>query len=725
MPSLLSAVLTFSLVATSAFAAGRELAPRPLGPSPYAQQTPHVAYAGGKYLTVWLEPMEAAGWRYLGAFTDRAGHRLSPSAFVVLPNPGAGPAQLLGTGNSFALFFPIDTGVLMLDVDLAGHVTGTRTIEVENFRYDPSVAWNGTHFVAVEHEFDGANTSRAVFFDRSGAIVRKVTLPCHPVRHELLAVRTDVIVAGVCDGGGLRADFLDANGAITPVLLDPAITRYGVSAAAAPAANGATLVAWGSIEGELALQTAIVSASGTVSSPKLIAHGGGPPYEPKIAVKTATGFLLPYMQHGNLSVATLAEDGAAVAITQTPGTNFGFPGSAATDGTSVLVSDIQYEAQHSRGRVRTRLVASDGQIGTTEVVSITPSRQLAPTIGAGSGSLVAVWTEQQGVTSSIRSAHLAPDGTVLSHSVIDPNAALVSRDLAWNGTHYLTVMHRNGQLRAQRLSAFGEKVGSAMLLFSSGYGLLPPRVSVVWADDHWEVAGTDRVIGFHATVAADGEVTDWEHLQLKGTLPDDQTQRADVHDVAIAWDGERAVVAWIEGQYYPCNFECIGTRPAFIATIDALAHTVTEPHRISDPYELAESLSLATNGEEIVAALTRYDGKTLVTTVDAALERVASRNFDGVADVAWDGSSFVLALRERTQLTVRRLDANLRDAARARFTNVAPADVPGSAPSVAVAIPGNAIIGVQEVEANSGARALAYVEEELGNEPQRRRTVRR
>jgi hypothetical protein len=185
------------------------------------------------------------------------------------------------------------------------------------------------------------------------------------------------------------------------------------------------------------------------------------------------------------------------------------------------------------------------------------------------------------------------------------------------------------------------------------------------------------------------------------------------------------VIAWIEGQYYPCSFECIQDRPAFIATIDPIAHAVTEPRRISDPYEFAESLSLATNGEEIVATMTRYDGRTLVTALDASLEPVAARNFDGIADVAWDGSSFVLALRERNRLAVHRLDSTLRDAARTRFAGIAPADVVGSAPSVAAAIPGNAAIGIQEVDAGNGARAVAYVEQELEYQSQRRRIVRR
>src|SRR5215213_6082922 len=231
MPRLLIALL----LATNAFAAGRELAPPPLGPSAYAQQTPLIAYAGGRYLTVWLESLDRAGWRYLGTFSDRDGTRLSPSAFVVIPYGIAGPAQLIGIGNSFALFFPHDDGVQMMDVDLAGQVTATRIIPIQGFRYDPSVAWNGTHFAVVER-LDGE--ARAVFFDRAGIVARTVTLPCRPIRHALAAVGTDVIVAAVCEGGGLRADRIASDGSLTATVLDPSFPGLGVRIVAAPAAGG-------------------------------------------------------------------------------------------------------------------------------------------------------------------------------------------------------------------------------------------------------------------------------------------------------------------------------------------------------------------------------------------------------------------------------------------------------------------------------------------------------
>lgn len=715
MPSLLSVALSVVLLAPAAFAAGHDLGPRPLGPSAYAQQTPLVAYAGGKYLTVWLENLERAGWRYLGALSDRNGGRLSPSAFVVVPQGLAGPGTLLGTGDSFALFFPLDEGVQMFDIDLAGQVTGSRIIPIENARYDPAVAWNGTHFVAIEN-------TRAVFFDRTGAIARKVTLPCRPRRHELVTVRTDVIVASTCDDGGLRADFLTNDGSILTTTLDPSFTGPGVRVAAAAAANNATLIVWGDEEDEQLLKAAVVSVSGRVSPPRTVAHGGTVPYVPLALAAGSNESLLPYMTHGALHVAILDDRGGPIALNESMAGSFGFPGAAATDGRDILVADIHYESQLSRGGVRTRLVGAGGEMTRTGVLSIVPARQLAPAIAAGSGSLVAAWTEKQGTTSIVRAARIAPDGTPLGSSVIDLSAVLASDDLAWNGAEYLTVIHRNDQLRAQRINAFGQRVGGGTLLHTAAGGRVTPRVAVVWAGDHWEVVGTDTAAVFRAVVAPDGKRTSWQQLKLEGILPEGHS-RTGIYDVAAAYDGERVLVAWVEGQSYPCNVLCPENRPAFVAAIDRAGLQAGPPRRISDAYANAQSLSLATNGDEVVAIASSY--QALVTSFDAALEPAASRTFDGSGDVTWDGSAFVLALRERDRLTVRRLDARLRDGARARVAAIAPTDSEDTAPSIAVAISGNGIVALQECDANSGGRAVAYVEQELGYEAQRRRTVRR
>ncbi|MGZ8710672.1 MAG: hypothetical protein ACXW28_10650, partial [Thermoanaerobaculia bacterium] len=151
------------------------------------------------------------------------------------------------------------------------------------------------------------------------------------------------------------------------------------------------------------------------------------------------------------------------------------------------------------------------------------------------------------------------------------------------------------------------------------------------------------------------------------------------------------------------------------------------PLAIDDRWSVVDALSLATNGRVLVVVAGHTDSwPSLAASIDTTgttLTTTALRSFDGVGDVAWDGSAFVLALRERDLLTVRRLDANLRDTAPARIANIARADSDDSAPSIAVAISGNAILGLQECNSDGG-RAVVYAEQELA-EPRRRRTVRR
>ena len=723
MPRRILILLPLLLIlAPIALAAGRELAPRPLGPPAYSQHTPLVAYAGGRYLTVWIEALDRAGYRYLGAFSDADGKRISPAAFVVVPNVIAGASQLIGTGNSFALFIPLENAVQMLDIDLTGQVTATRLIPMTGFRYDPSVAWNGTHFAAVERTIEGA---RVVYFDRAGNITRSVDLPCRPIRHELLAIRTDVMVVATCDGGGLRADRIAADGSITSAMLDPAYMQPGAAAVGAPADSDGSLIAWSSPDLDWSLQTAIVSADGTVSAPRVIVQSGGQvPFAPLLLEKTTDGFLLLYTEHFNLRVAKLDAQGARIEINPGPQNSLGYGSSAATDGTDILVADIHYEAPFSRGNVRTRLVDTAAQVGAGEFVSIVPARQLAPAIGAGSGSLVAAWTEIQGTTSRVRTAHLAADGTVLGNAIVDPNASLASDDLAWNGSHYLTVILRNGQLRAQRIDAFGQRAGSPPLLANFPTNVTP-SAAVIWSGDRWDVVWADGPTVFSAEIAADGSRTSWTPLTLDGTLPTETMYRTSKYDVALAHDGEHLLVAWTEGQVEPCQVTCIEMRPAFIAAIDRLGMTAGRSHRISDPYAFTESLSLARSDDEFVAVANQYDRRAAVMSLDSELEPIASRTFDGITDVTWDGSVFILASRQREQLTVRRIDASLVDGLRPGVTNIAPADTDNSPPSVAAAISGNAITGIQEVDGGTGARAVVYVEQDLSREPQRRRTVRR
>jgi hypothetical protein len=700
MTNLRTAVFALLLLAPIALAAGRDLAPRPLGPSSYQQDAPLVAYAGGKYLAVWLESLHDEDGRYLGAFVDASGKRISPSAFLLSEGLG-GPPQLIGAGNSFALFFAREPYCpQMVLIDLEGRVTARRLLPIEYIAYERPVAWNGTHFAFVDHR-------RVVFFDRMGNVVRKVEILCSPVRNDLAAAGRDVIVASVCRGGRLRTHVVTPEGNVTTTMIDPSFPEKGVRIAAAPAGNDATLLVWGTDD---ALQSAVLSPDG-VPAPQKLADKGSVPL---VLTKTPNGFLLAFTTHGRFTMATLHEDGSLRVVHDAHADAVRRTASAATEGTNVLVASI---AKH--GRARAWLFTPNAHLAASDLLSIVPARQLAPAIGAGSESLVAAWTERQDVSTAIvRTARLAPDGTILGAAVIHRNATLASDDLAWNGAHYLTVILANGQLRTQRITAFGEPLGDSQHLYD-----LPayarPHAAVVWAGDRWVVVGNDESVAFYSEIAPGGEHLTWSLLPLEGPLHEDDAYRGRLNGVALAYDGKRVHVAWTEA-HVPCWQVCIGSFVAFVSTIEDRGTRISTPRRLSKRLANDESVSLAANGDEVVVIANGYE--TSVTTLGGA-----SRTFDGDGDVTWDGSTFVLALRAREQLTVRRLDGRLRDAGHPRVAAIAPANTAHSLPSVAAVIPGNAIIGIQEIETTSGARAVAYVEEELvyEYEPRRRRTVRR
>ena len=64
--------------------AGRDLAPRAVAPTAYFAVHPDIAYAGDRFLAVWIEEMGALGSPVKGALLDSSGRRVSPEAFMVL-----------------------------------------------------------------------------------------------------------------------------------------------------------------------------------------------------------------------------------------------------------------------------------------------------------------------------------------------------------------------------------------------------------------------------------------------------------------------------------------------------------------------------------------------------------------------------------------------------------------------------------------------------------------
>ena len=172
MRTLLRTVLPLLLIATSAFAAGRELAPRPLIPASESFENLGVASSAGRFLTVWQQD-SANGLAIYGRIADEDGQTMTPFPFLIAETTRAGVSDLdvVGADHSFAVFYTDEAkAVHMANVTLDAFVVGTRMLDLPRAAH-MSVAWDGERFLAAvfRHDFSGDRVF-ATFLERDGTI---------------------------------------------------------------------------------------------------------------------------------------------------------------------------------------------------------------------------------------------------------------------------------------------------------------------------------------------------------------------------------------------------------------------------------------------------------------------------------------------------------------------------------------------------------------------------
>jgi hypothetical protein len=161
--------LLLLILSLDAFAAGRELAPGVYGPSALNASNPLVAFAGGKFLTVWREYV-GGRTRIAGAYSDARGQRISRRSFVVLSQDH--PVKLVGTGDSFALFTESLGHLALVNIDGNGHATGSRSLGIQR-RGSFDAAWNSA-----------SRWAPCASLSRATRLRRKSTRPCKSSRLE-------------------------------------------------------------------------------------------------------------------------------------------------------------------------------------------------------------------------------------------------------------------------------------------------------------------------------------------------------------------------------------------------------------------------------------------------------------------------------------------------------------------------------------------------------------
>jgi hypothetical protein len=723
-----SLLLPFVLAASIAQGAGRELAPREFGPTPYPATRATIAFAGGTFLTVWNESRGLLGSHVAGALSDATGRPLGPSFTIVRQSPRW--MQLVSTGDAFVLFQDMGPALEMTEIDLSGRVTRTRRIAMPELI--SNVAWNGTHFLAISQNTSITSDAQGILISRDGAIVRRriaiAGLLGWP--QEILVDGGDFVVL-TAGRDGLFADRITSEGAVTRTLIEESRgfvpSYYGPVRAVGTIDDGRLLLLWVSAEGPMGyeVRTAVLHPGGQRGIVhRLATTPQGTLPIPLAAMRTENGYVVAYSQPQYSEFGEQLQPMTAVALDETgaPVSTSGpvFLGggiAVAAEGAGVIAVAYTPSPAGHQG-VLHRVIDAGGAIGEPHHVSIARSRQLQPILGAG--QFAAAFTEISG-TARVRTAAIDAGGEPRRNQFIADKAAVVGKDLVWNGSAYLAVMQQEQTLLAQRLTADGEPLGPPAVLAADDEYPSDIRAAVVWSVDRWVVVwvARDGEEAFFAAVSPAGIVADQRELTPANP------ERYFV-DVALAADGPRILVAWIEADVNEIYFV---NRTAFARRFRRDGREIdVAPVRVAGD---ASYLS-ATAGDHFIV-VTDTPKQTLMTKLDAdgpALTALATRSLPpGISDVAWDGDEYVVASRHLPDwprhLVVSRFDGRLEPSRPARGVIVLRPDEYAQ-PSVAT-VAGEAVVAIQEADAENGARAVVYRESAMSSlpwPPPRHRAVR-
>ena len=692
MRRFLTAVLFILSVVPQAFAEGRRIAPRP----PVAQSDSvlvlDTAWAGDRFLTVW-EAREGSHRALYGVLSDANGNRVSPTAFLVAETtrPGDMALDVVGTGDSFAVFWTdvADTigllhAVHMTDVALDGRILGSRLVPVPTAGH-VSAAWDGQQFlVSVVRENHFSDRAVATLLARDGTLIRGDIFLEPNTRESHVAVNENGFIVYTFgryffahvignDGSFAKWNAGDPGGALVSARRD----------------DGAVVVAYTLSDGQVrsAVWKSGMKLVETTLFVERTAHTVG-------LMPTATGFRLAYVLDSVLHTINLGLNGEPVSEAGEIAADVR-NARTATNGNVLFVA-------HRAGD-RTASIAVGPIASARQTLSIHPAPQSHVLVGAGGGAMIAMWNEgtADGGT-RIRSARIGRDYGTEEVFEVAPAGVLRARNLAWSGTDYLAVYQTGENLVAQRIDYNGEPLGEPRVVGPASQDV---RASVAWTGDRWAVAWTDSFdddIRF-ANVSRAGIASPLQELDLTGNP---------VIDVALAFDGNRLHLAWIEGN--PTYFEPPPPGVAVFTTRLRRNGRAADATPLQVPVIGPRALTIAASDEQVVLLVDQSnDTSAYVIDVDVR-QFVAVRTLaEGitVSDVTWSGFDFAVALRyfRAGRWYVETLRGP--DLGDAHIAETLPSA--GLHVSVATSPSYDTVAGLQETDAAEGRRAVIYAEREM------------
>lgn len=702
MNRFLAATL-LALLVPSAFAAGRELAPRPLIPTSGSFDSLSVASAGDLFLSVWRE-RHPRSETIFGMLSDATGRRLSPAAFLLVESAQVRTIHLTGTGDSFAMFWTDDAKIVHLtNIDLDGGVIDTRATALPSAER-LSVAWDGERFLAVLFRPTGYREGVvAALLDRDGTVVRgaialgadSATTATH------IAVTDDGFIIFTGSRSTFFAHLFSDDGTVTQLIAgDPA--AHIVST---PIGDDRLLVVSSMTDGQL--RAAVWKDGGKVSETTVTVNRAGiaPIQLMRGEGRHLLAFAIVLNGKNTISAMHLDDEGRPasepVAANEIDGA---LPPPGASNGGVVFVP---HQATSS-SPIASVTFDRHATIGATEALSIHPAAQSHVLLGAGGGSMVAVWNEQTGDGSRIRSAVIGRDFEPHNVCELAPDGVLRTRKLAWNGTEHLIVYQtRDGRLLVARLTHDGMPIGEPVVISEATTPV--STAAVTWAGDRWAVVWISPYaeVMRYATVSRGGIAS----------LPRELQPTSDIFvDVALTFDGSRVHLAWV-AEFRPGAPRVPQGSHVFTTRLRPDGRIVDETP-LAIPVLGPRHVSMATNGSE-VALLVNNHWRTDVHVISPTRQILSTRTlleWRTEGEVTWDGYELVAAAGYRGARSYA-ITWRLGDDGTGTDSPRGTATIDSSSVSVAASPGYSAVLGMTEWDAATGARAVLYAERVLPRLP--------
>jgi hypothetical protein len=370
--------------------------------------------------------------------------------------------------------------------------------------------------------------------------------------------------------------------------------------------------------------------------------------------------------------------------------------------------------------IRYATVDATGIATRPTVPLASPVRQLAPALTGNGAGFTEAWLEQESGSKRIVAGRINLAGEPLDGTgiILDSHASSAPV-IAQGSSEELIVWIGNGRLLATRLSPFSgvldaTPIDIAPLPFGS--------YDVVWNGSQFFVVWTDGTKFSGAFVAPDGAVTSPRDLGVQSS-----SDIASALDVA--WDGRQYILVYAEAAQPNCT--CIAfpddVRVMRISAAGAAVDPV--PVRIAGANFSAH---VASSGSESLIVLDRTGGTSSVVV----REEGGTLHLDSVvplfdfpfgprSEVAWDGSSYVVAIRYTSSATdpgwlaaiqVSRSGTPLRTVI---TSSAGPSDFSlQTAPSVATDVAGGTAFAISEVAPPTyEARARLYLLSQFSTMP--------